>query len=103
MLNVDMFVSKGSPRVQSAFAALAALAGLVFFAVICWGSLDGAVHAWSSSEYEGEGALRVPVWPARFVLVVGTALAAFSYLLLLVQHCVGTARGIGPGVTGASH
>jgi TRAP-type C4-dicarboxylate transport system permease small subunit len=103
MLHVDMFVSKGSPRVQSAFAALAALAGLVFFAIICWGSWDGAAHAWSSNEYEGEGALRVPVWPARFIIVLGTALAAFSYLLLLVQHCVGTVQGTGPGATGASH
>jgi TRAP-type C4-dicarboxylate transport system permease small subunit len=103
MLHVDMFVSRGSPRVQSAFAALAALAGLVFFAVICWGSLDGAGHAWSSNEFEGEGALRVPVWPARFVLVLGTGLAAISYLLLLVQHCGETLQGVRPGLTGAAH
>lgn len=103
MLHVDMFVSRGSPRVQSAFAAFAALAGLVFFAVIFWGSLGGAAHAWSSSEFEGEGALRVPVWPARFVLVLGTALATFSYLLLLVQHCAEMRQGLRPGVTGASH
>jgi TRAP-type C4-dicarboxylate transport system permease small subunit len=103
MLHVDMFVSKASPRVQSVFAALAALAGLVFFVVICWGSVDGAAHAWTSSEFEGEGALRVPVWPARFVLVLGTALAAFSYLLLLVQYCADAGRGVAPGATGASH
>ena len=103
MLHVDMFVSKASPRVQSMFAALAALAGLVFFAVICWGSIDGAAHAWTSNEFEGEGALRVPVWPARFIVVLGTGLAALSYLLLLVQHCGGAIRGEGPGVTGAAH
>lgn len=103
MLNVDMFVSKGSPRTQSVFAALGALAGLVFFGVICWGSVDGAAHAWTSSEFEGEGALRVPVWPARFIVVLGTGLAALSYLLLLVQHCDSAVRGVGPGVTRASH
>jgi TRAP-type C4-dicarboxylate transport system permease small subunit len=103
MLHVDMFVSKGSPRVQSAFAALAALAGLVFFAALCWGSFEGAAHAWVSNEYEGEGALRVPVWPARFVLILGTFVAAFSYALQLVQRCNDTVRGVGPGVVGASH
>lgn len=103
MLHVDMFVSKGSPRVQSAFAALAALAGLVFFALICYGSFEGASHAWVSNEFEGEGALRVPVWPARFVLVLGTFVAAFSYLLNLVQHGADMLRGVGPGVVGASH
>jgi TRAP-type C4-dicarboxylate transport system permease small subunit len=103
MLHVDMFVSKGSPRVQSAFAALAALAGLVFFAAICWGSFEGAAHAWTSNEFEGEGALRVPVWPARFVLVLGTFIASVSYLLMLVQHIANAARGVAPGQTGASH
>ncbi len=103
MLHVDMFVSKGGPRTQSLFAAFAALAGLVFFAAICWGSFDGAAHAWTSNEYEGEGALRVPVWPARFVLMLGTFVAAFSYLLLLVQHLDDAARGVPPGATGASH
>lgn len=103
MLHVDMFVSKGGPRTQSAFAALAALAGLVFFALICWGSWDGAAHAWTSNEFEGEGALRVPVWPARFVIVLGTFLAAFSYGLQLVQNLHSLARGQLPTPFGASH
>jgi TRAP-type C4-dicarboxylate transport system permease small subunit len=103
MLHVDMFVSKGGPRTQSAFAALAALAGLVFFALICWGSFEGASHAWTSNEYEGEGALRVPVWPARFVLILGTGVAAFSYALLLVQNVASALRGEAPGLFGTSH
>lgn len=103
MLNVDMFVSMGSRRTQSAFAALGALAGLVFFGAICWGSVEGAQHAWVSNEFEGEGALRVPVWPARFVLVLGTFFAAFSYLLLLIQYAASCLRGEGPGQFGASH
>ncbi len=103
MLHVDMFVSKGGPRTQSVFAALAALAGLVFFGLICWGSWDGAAHAWVSNEFEGEGALRVPVWPARFVLILGTFFAAFSYLLLLVQHLGSLARGEAPAAMGTSH
>jgi TRAP-type C4-dicarboxylate transport system permease small subunit len=103
MLHVDMFVSKGGPRTQSAFAVLSALAGLVFFGLICWGSWDGAHHAWASNEFEGEGALRVPVWPARFVLVLGTFLACFSYCLLLIQHLGSLARGEVPAAMGASH
>lgn len=103
MLHVDMFTSRGGPRTRSAFAALAALAGLVFFGLICWGSVEGATHAWVSNEYEGEGALRVPVWPARFVIVLGTFFAAFSYAINLAQHLHDTLHGIEPGVVGASH
>lgn len=103
MLHVDMFVSKGGPRTQSVFAALAALAGLVFFGLICWGSWDGAAHAWVSNEFEGEGALRVPVWPARFVIVLGTALAALSYLLLMLENIALARQGLAPAQSTAQH
>jgi TRAP-type C4-dicarboxylate transport system permease small subunit len=81
MLNVDFAVSALSPRARSALAVVGALLGAAFFALVCWGSLGPAEHAWTSNEFEGEGALRVPAWPARFVIVIGTALAAFNYLL----------------------
>jgi len=35
---------------------------------------------------DGEGALRVPVWPARFLVVLGSFLAAFNYLLLAIER-----------------
>lgn len=103
MLHVDMFVSRAGPRGQSLLAAVAALAGLVFFGLICWGSFEGAAHAWNSNEFEGEGALRVPVWPARFVLILGTAIAAFNYALLLVQHLLSAMQGTAPQATGTAH
>lgn len=103
MLNVDMFVSKGSPRLQSIMACVAALAGLVFFGVICYGSLEGAMHAWSSNEFEGEGALRVPVWPARFVVVLGTFMACVSYLLMLLQNMSNAVHGHPPEPFSTSH
>lgn len=85
MLKVEMLVSKGSPRVQAFLGCLAALAGLAFFGIICYGSIDGAIHAWTSHEFEGEGALRVPVWPARFIVLLGSFLACVSYLLMLLD------------------
>lgn len=103
MLHVDMFVSRAGPRGQSLLAAMAALAGLMFFGLICWGSFEGAAHAWNSNEFEGEGALRVPVWPARFVLILGTAIAAFNYALLLVQHLLSAVQGTAPQATGTAH
>ena len=51
-----------------------------------WGSLDPLAHAWNSNEFEGEGALRVPVWPARFIVALGTFLAAVNYLLLAIPR-----------------
>ena len=51
----------------------------MFFGVIVWGSYEPMLHAWVSGEYEGEGALRVPVWPARIVVVIGSMLVVVSY------------------------
>jgi TRAP-type C4-dicarboxylate transport system permease small subunit len=103
MLNVDAIVKKFSPGGQSWMVALGALLGACFFGFLCWGSLEPAVHAWVSSEFEGEGALRVPAWPTRFVMVIGTGLAATSYLLTMAEH-IGLARaGKYPTAVSASH
>ena len=103
MLNVDTVVVKFSPRWQSIFGVLGAFAGLFFFAFLCYGTFEGAVHAWASNEFEGEGAMRVPVWPARFVIVLGTGLAALCYLILMVQNFERAVKGQPPVVSSSQH
>lgn len=86
MLNVDVFVLALPPRGREGLLTLGALAGVLFFAFLCWGSVEPFVHAFVSNEYEGEGALRVPSWPARLALLVGSGLAASSYALSMIEH-----------------
>lgn len=73
-------------RAQRACEVFGALLGIAFFSLVCWGSVDPAFYSWRSNEFEGEGALRVPVWPARFLVVLGSFLAAFNYLLLAIER-----------------
>jgi TRAP-type C4-dicarboxylate transport system permease small subunit len=82
MLRADFVTSTLPPRMQAILALVGALFGAAFFALVCWGSLEPAAHAWTSNEFEGEGALRIPSWPARFIVVIGTALAAIQYLIV---------------------
>jgi TRAP-type C4-dicarboxylate transport system permease small subunit len=103
MLNVDTVVIKFSPRWQSIFGVLGAFAGMFFFAFLCYGTFEGAVHAWASNEFEGEGAMRVPVWPARFVIVLGTGLAALCYLILMVQNFERAIKGELPVISSSQH
>jgi TRAP-type C4-dicarboxylate transport system permease small subunit len=103
MINVDAFTVHLPPRFQSLLAAFGALLGVVLFALICWGGIDGAAHAWVSNEYEGEGALRIPAWPARFSIVLGTGLAALSYLILMLRQLDAFRRGQPPFGTSTSH
>ena len=103
MINTDAFTSYLPLRAQSLLAAFGALLGIVLFAIICWGGIDGAAHAWNSGEFEGEGALRIPAWPARFAIVGGTALAALSYAVMLLRNLDAFRRGISPTAYSSSH
>ena len=86
MLSVDLLPELLPPRGREVLLGIACLLGLAFFGVIVYGGLEPLLHAWSSNEYEGEGALRVPVWPARLCVVLGAALAALDYLLAALVH-----------------
>lgn len=80
MLRTDVIVGMYGRR-GLAFADLASgLLGAAFFILIVWGSIEPTLHAWTSNEFEGEGALRVPVWPARLVVMLGAALVVAIYL-----------------------
>lgn len=96
MINVDFLLVRMPPRVQSYVMAVGALCGLGFFGLVCWGAIDPAIHAWTSNEFEGEGALRVPSWPARFIVVIGTFLAAASYVLIAIANFKAGMQGRGP-------
>ncbi len=53
--------------------------GAALFLMILRGTIDPALYAWNTSEFWGEGALRVPVWPTRFMILAGAALAIVNY------------------------
>ena len=93
MLQVDVFSALLPRRGREALAAFGCLLGFAFFAVIVYGGFDPFAHAWSSNEYEGEGALRVPTWPARFIVLLGSGLAALDYALLFLSHLNSVLKG----------
>ena len=86
MLHVDVIPALLPARLREVLAALGCLLGVAFFAVVLYGGLEPFAHAWSSNEYEGEGALRIPTWPARLAGLLGAALATLDYALALIIH-----------------
>ena len=86
MLHVDVIPGLLPARLREALAVAGCLLGIAFFGVILYGGIDPLAHAWSSNEYEGEGALRIPTWPARFAVLLGAGLAAIDYALALAVH-----------------
>jgi TRAP-type C4-dicarboxylate transport system permease small subunit len=81
MIYTDVFSGMFGARGQAVAQLLSAVLGILFFGLIVWGSYEPTMHAITSGEYEGEGALRVPVWPARIVVLIGSVLVIASYSL----------------------
>lgn len=98
MIYTDVFSGMFGVRGLAFAQLLSAVLGVMFFGLIVWGSYEPMLHAIVSGEYEGEGALRVPVWPARIVVLSGSALVVVSYLL----HGVRAAAVLVSGRSGRS-
>ena len=82
MLRADFLVSRFSPLFQRIFLAVGYLLGVGFFLMIITGGWDESILSWVENEFEGEGALRVPAWPARWAVMGGSAIALLNYLVL---------------------
>ena len=62
--------------------SFAGLCGVLFFLGTAFSAWGPALEALGVSEYEGEGALRVPTYPVRFLVVVTSLFAAYVYFHL---------------------
>lgn len=84
MLSADFLINALGPKTRHLLVSLGYLAGAVFFALLANAAIDPALRSFANGEFDGEGALRVPVWPARFMIIAGSALASINYIILAV-------------------
>ena len=89
MLRADFLVVAFGPRTQRVIMVFGLLLGAALFLLLMKAGLVPAQRSWNNGEFDGEGALRVPVWPARWMIVFGSALAALNYLILAVIEMFG--------------
>lgn len=83
MLRTEIFSDRLGPRGRRVLRTLTYLLGALLFVFIVLASWHEAGNAWRIGEYEGEGALRVPTWPVRFLLIGSSIFAAFAYLSMI--------------------
>jgi TRAP-type C4-dicarboxylate transport system permease small subunit len=84
MLFVDIFQNLMPSRLKSINYKFCAILGALFFLILAYGAIEPAIRAWVENEYEGEGVVDVPAWPARFAIVIGCGMTAWFYLLRLL-------------------
>ena len=82
MLKADFLIIHLPDAVQRVLLAIGYLLGAAFFLMIITGGWEESVLSYVEGEYEGEGALRVPSWPARWTVLVGSGLAMINYLVM---------------------
>ena len=85
MIYTDVVTRDFGNRGQAFGLLLSAVLGILFFGLIVWGGFEPTLHAIASGEYEGEGALRVPAWPARITVLIGSVLVVFSYVMIGIR------------------
>jgi TRAP-type C4-dicarboxylate transport system permease small subunit len=94
MIYADVLIGIFGNRGRAFAQLLSAVLGILFFGLIVWGSYEPLLHAFASGEYEGEGSLRVPVWPARTIVLIGSALVVISYVLQGIAAAVRLKTGL---------
>lgn len=93
MLRADSLLVVMPALMRRIVVAAGYVLGIALFLMILRGTISPAAHAWTTSEYWGEGALRVPVWPTRFMILVGCALAIVNYVVAALIDVFGLDDG----------
>ncbi|MEQ9037653.1 MAG: TRAP transporter small permease [Silicimonas sp.] len=89
MLRADFLVIAMPKPVQKALLIFAFVLGAALFFFLLKAGITPALRSFANGEFDGEGALRVPVWPTRWMIVFGAGLAAVNYVLLAIVEIFG--------------
>lgn len=73
-----------SPRAEKWLEIISSIIGIVIFTLVCIYGWEAAVKAWAVKEFEGVQ-LRIPTYPSRFIIVLGSLLLVVQYLINLIE------------------
>ena len=94
-IRVELLYIHAGPRSKSFMEAVTHLLALVYFALVCWQGIGELRYSWELREAT-MGAIRFPLYPARFLLVVGTLLLILQLVLDVIADLGRLWRGEAP-------
>ncbi len=86
MLKMTFLQDRLSPKQGRIISTFGYTLGAIFFLFIAIGAYGFAIESWVWEEYEGEGAIHIPAWPARFSVLISAALTCAGYIILIVSE-----------------
>ena len=81
MLKADFILEALPPFLRRIVGVFNPILGACLFGLVVLGAIEPMTQAYVRHEYEGEGALRVSIWPVYAVIVFGSALTTINYLV----------------------
>jgi TRAP-type mannitol/chloroaromatic compound transport system permease small subunit len=82
-IRVELLYTAMSPRTQLFMDLVTHLVGFAFFALLAWQGAGELAYSWEIREAT-MGTVRLPLYPARFLLLLGTALLLVRLVLDIV-------------------
>jgi TRAP-type C4-dicarboxylate transport system permease small subunit len=89
MLRADFVLHLIPLPVQRTINVGGYLLGAAVFAMVCYGSVDPTIRTWVTGDFDGEGALRVPIWPSQLTVLLTSGLIVLNYLMLAIKEICG--------------
>ena len=87
-IRAKVFISRLPEKFQILMDIFAWLVGLFIFAIIAWQGWDILIESWNSREFY-PGVISVPIYPARFLVVLGSLLLCLQFIFNIVQRLLG--------------
>jgi TRAP-type C4-dicarboxylate transport system permease small subunit len=88
-IRATVLVSRLPELWRRGFEVLAFAVGVFIFALLAYSSWGNFVIDYTAASYEGEGALRIPTWPARLTIFLASMLMVIEGLLSIVKTIIG--------------
>lgn len=82
-IRTTLIVDRLSHKGKLILYTFAAVLGLILFTLIAYSGFQPAITSILEGQYEGEGALRVPTFPARFAIVIGSIFMIIQFLITI--------------------
>ena len=88
-IRATIIISRLPEAWRKGFEVLAYAVGVTIFALLAYSSFGNFMTDYLAASYEGEGALRVPTWPARLTIFLASILMIAEGLLSIVKTFIG--------------
>jgi TRAP-type mannitol/chloroaromatic compound transport system permease small subunit len=85
-LRSNIILDRLSIKWQNIIEVLGCILGILVFSLAAYTSWDVMIEGWRIKEFEGELPVRVPVYPIRTIVLIGTFLTMVQFVVILCQN-----------------